>query len=157
MALLLVAGSAAPAQAGPGVAVYQPDARIRKLGGTLVGNDIYNSTAAGQTVGAFKAVGESQRFIVTLQNDGDTPDSFDISTEADTNGGSWNVTTRHGWPGGPVANPTPLIEPGGVYRFRVMVRPTGGAAGNWLSLKFTATSQQDGSKLDAVLFRVVIK
>jgi hypothetical protein len=135
---------------------YQADGRIRKLGGTMVGNDIYNDTAAGQTVGAFKAVGQSQRFIVTLQNDGDAPDSFDVSTSFSANGGSWIVTTLHGWPGGPPAFPTPIIEPGGVYRFRVTVRPTGGAAGNWASVNFTATSQHDGS-LDAVAGRVVIK
>jgi hypothetical protein len=64
----------------------------------------------------------------------------------------------HGWPGSPPDFfPIPTIEPGGVYRFRVMVRPTAGAAGNWMSVMFTATSQHDGSKLDAVAGRVVIK
>jgi len=157
MALLLAAVSAAPAQAGVSTAVFQPDGRIRKLGGTLVGNDIYNDTAAGQTVGAVKAVGQSQRFIVTLQNDGVTPDSFDISIEASISGGSWTFTLLHGWPGTPPDFPTPIIEPGGVYRFRAMVRPTDGAAGSSMTLKFTATSQHDGTKLDAVAGRVVIQ
>ena len=155
MALLLAAVSAAPAHAG--TYVFQPDGRIRKLGGALVGNNIYNDTATGQTLGAVKAVGESQRFIVTLQNDGDTPDYFSISIDVIANGGSWTVTTLHGWPGTPLDSPTPTIEPGGVYQFRFMVRPTAGAAGNWLSVKFTATSQFDGSKRDAVAGRVVIK
>lgn len=158
LALLLAAVSAAPAHAGVSTAVFQPDGRIRKLGGTPVGNDIYNDTAAGQTVGAVKAVGESQRFIVTLQNDGDAPDSFDISMELSVGpGGSWTVTALHGWPGKGLDSPTPIIEPGGVYRFRVMVRPTGGEAGAWGSVKVTATSQRDGTKRDAVAGRVVIE
>ena len=55
-----------------------PDAEIGIFSGNYVGNDVYSTTAAGQTKTMSIARGSSQYFPVLIQNDGLLPASFKL-------------------------------------------------------------------------------
>jgi len=59
---------------------FQPDGRIKKGAGSLVGNDIYNNTGTNQSVAAMKARGTSVTFTISIQNDGTTADQFAVGS-----------------------------------------------------------------------------
>src|SRR5262245_39580426 len=66
-------GLSGVAQAGP---VFQPDGAIRRASGPLKGDDIYNSTGAGQTLRFTRAPGQWASAIVDWQNDGNVESSI---------------------------------------------------------------------------------
>jgi hypothetical protein len=149
---------------------FQPDGRIRRIGKhNMVGNDIYNTDGTNQTL--TDTLGDrAVRFVITIQNDGLTADSFTVGS---SNGifavALPPVNFYHGWPATDITATvmagtytTPTIAPGGVYRIRAVVRPSQIvfshlAAGpgiphySWL---VTATSVGNPSQKDAVRFAV---
>jgi hypothetical protein len=69
---------AAAAQAGP--ATYRPDALIRRYSeSVLLGDDIYNTTASGQTQVALVTREGRVRFVVRVENDGTGEDDIGIA------------------------------------------------------------------------------
>ncbi len=74
--------------------VYRPDGLIARAGFALVGNNVYNTTAAGQTRSATVGPGGSAAFNVRLGNDGNVTDSLRIVGQATTS--RFTVTYRRG-------------------------------------------------------------
>ena len=58
--------------------VRKPDGRIRLGAGSFVGNNVYNTTAAGQTVTGSAKKGKTITFGISIQNDGTAADSFTL-------------------------------------------------------------------------------
>ena len=59
-----------------GGAIAQPDETIKLIGdATALGNNIYNTTGAGQTRTVTTARGVSKTFVVKVWNDSTSPDS----------------------------------------------------------------------------------
>jgi hypothetical protein len=56
---------------------YRPDARI-STGTTMLGDDVYNTTAAGQTGTSAAMLGRPATAAISIQNDGTTADSFTV-------------------------------------------------------------------------------
>jgi hypothetical protein len=56
----------------------QPDARIRRSGGELWGNDIYNSTGVDQYVSLKIYAGDKRTVWITIQNDGLLPEVYEV-------------------------------------------------------------------------------
>lgn len=128
VALMLAA--IAPAVHASCTDCYDPDFRIRLLGGVLKGDDIYNTTAVGQTVNALTKVGKTRQIVLSIQNDGEYSSSYRVSL-ASVNGNLSNFTATYmtGWVSPSditfaiqTANfTTPSLAPGQVYYFRVYV------------------------------------
>ncbi len=72
MAMLVTTAGAA------GAVVRKPDGRIARSGGSLAGNNIYNTTAAGQGRVAAATPGHSVTFRISIQNDGKYADRFTV-------------------------------------------------------------------------------
>jgi len=155
----------------PAACDTQPDARIRRIGRhNMVGDDIYNSNGTNQTLSATLGDG-ALRFVITVQNDSDTADSFRLSS---ANGvfafPTPPVQFLHGWPAQDMSSDvaagtitTPQIAPGGIYRFRAIVRPdfltlNRLAAGPTAQFSWfvTATSIGNPADADTVAFTVYI-
>ena len=86
-AILVALSIVTPVAAGPGVAI--PDAQVRRAGGAQVGDNIYNTDGAGQTVGGQQArryrIGAVRWFYVYVYNDGTSGDDFTFgATETET-------------------------------------------------------------------------
>ena len=143
------------------VLAFQPDARIKRSGGALKGNDVYNTTGAGQTVALTPPGGTVRRVYVTIQNDGEAADSFSLATTGDSPAGyqlryffnRTNVELTAA-----VENDTfvtPVLDPGETYRIRVRVLTTVDAQQSSVFTRlFTFTSQNDSAEKDAVKLTV---
>ena len=143
------------------VLTYQTDARIKRAGGTLKGNDVYNTSGSGQTVALTPVAGTTRRVYVTVQNDGTQADSFSLETSGDSPDGyhlryfrsrtNVELTTA-------VENDTlltPVLQPGQTFRIRVRVVTTADAQpGSPLTRLFTFTSHNDSNDKDAVKLTV---
>lgn len=69
----------APAQAGP-APPYRPDAMIRRYSDSvLLGDDVYNTTASGQTQVALVVREGVVRFVVRFENDGGAEDDLVVA------------------------------------------------------------------------------
>lgn len=142
----------------PAACDTQPDGRIRLLGGVLKGDDIYNDDASDQTASATAAPGKWRRFIVSIQNDATVADSFDIHLAAIGVGDS-TARYLHGWETPVDLAPaldsdtlqTPTIEPGGVYKFRILVR-LDATPGAFLRNEFQVVSVGNPANVDRVAF-----
>ena len=170
LAVLAAASAVGPASAAGRVAgsvvtltsVYQPDARIRRVGrATLHGNDIYNADGTNQdVVGALDHGDAYVRYVISIQNDGSAPDSF---TVRDVSGGrlGFQVSYGRGWPGTDVTAAvldgtftTPRLQPGGVYRIRLVVYVNPSVATPGITNLVTVTSRHAPSMVDAVRYSV---
>ena len=60
----------------PPICEVQPDARLRRSGGELWGNNIYNETGADQYVSMKIYAGDKRIVYITVQNDGAVADAF---------------------------------------------------------------------------------
>lgn len=136
----------------------QPDLLIRNQADDLfTGNDVLNSTGAGQTVSQTANQEEPAVYVLRVQNDGNLPDSFTITGTGSQNGwvvnyydaptfGS-NVTslvTGSGWTIGPLA-------PGTFRDFRVEVAIEPGVPPTVPNeTRVTATSATTITRLDTV-------
>lgn len=117
VAAALVTTAAAPSSAqsegeGEGPLPEQPDLTISKNGRTYIGDDVYNTTGAGQTMSRNAARGTTVRFFVEFEQDGD-----DNVVGADTVrgcAGNNNFGVRYFGvsPGGPAIDLTSLITAG---------------------------------------------
>ncbi len=135
----------------------KPDGRIR-LGtsGPLAGNNVYNTTGAGQTRTGSAARGATITYGVSIQNDSTTSaDRFKVkATGAATS--QYTVTYLSGVTditSAVVAGTylTPFLAPGGSYLITVRVKVRSNAAvGSSVARLVTLTSVANPSKRDAV-------
>lgn len=110
-----------------------PDAAIGTYAGSYVGNNVYNTTAAGQTKTMPIKRGTNQYFAVLIQNDGFVPASFKLKGTGAATGytvtyvdhyANANITTavRKG------TYSTPSLAPGASLAIRMVVRLSSTAA-----------------------------
>jgi len=133
----------------------RPDALILSSG-TYIGDDIYNTSGAGQTCSSTAPAGSPATYLVRACNDGNEQDSFLITGRPGDQ--SWGVryfdhatgiertgdVTGAGFTAGP-------LRPGAFTWLRVEVTPLDSARGDsTLSRLVTVTSLGDTSKTDAV-------
>ena len=133
----------------------KPDGRIKKGSGTLVGNDIYNTTGDLQTRIGSAARGSTITFTVSIQNDGPVGGKFKVAaTGAPAPSyrvtyfkGSTNITTA-------VANgtyQTTSVGPGNVFAITAKVKVLSGATvGSSVTRLVTISSVANPSSVDAV-------
>jgi hypothetical protein len=135
---------------------FQPDARIKRSGGSLRGDDVYNTTGEDQTVAFRTRAGSLRRVYLTVQNDGNGPSSFQLDVTGSSPTGyevryfvsrsDVEITTEV--EAGTFV--TPELQPGQVFRIRARVVTTQDAQmGSELSKLFTFTADQDSSAKDA--------
>ena len=143
------------------VLAHLPDARIKRSGGALKGDDVYNTTAAGQTVALTPAAGTTRRVYITIENDGKLADSFSLETSGDSPAGyqlryfqsRTNIELTAAVEGDTLVTPT--LQPGQTYRIRVRVVTTGDAQqGSLFTRLYTFSSQAEASDKDAVKLTV---
>lgn len=137
----------------------QPDGRIRKGSGPLIGNNIYNTTAVGQTKTATVAPGTTVSFHISIQNDTNVHDSYTVvPTRYVTL--YFNVKWLHGTTDitsqiFTEAFTTPQVAGGDAYGITVKVKVKAGAPkGASVGSLVTITSVGDTFKADAVQFTV---
>jgi hypothetical protein len=141
----------------------QPDGRIRRLGDTIKGDNIYNTDAGQQSINANVPAGKSIRMVIQVQNDSSIPASFRIGANSPELDG-FEVVYVRGWPPVDISAAirsesltTPTIAPGDFWRFRVKVTvhpiPYRGASPITYA-RLTFQSVGTPSRIDAVAFRV---
>ncbi len=138
-------------------AAPRPDGRIRRGAGPLAGNDIYNTTGAGQTRTGSAARGHSVIYYASIQNDAAFAETLRLRGEASTprfavvyrNPAGVNITNQV--TAGTYT--TPNLAPGGTHRvtITVTVRNTPPFTGS-LVRTLTATSTTDPTISDTVRF-----
>jgi N-acetylneuraminic acid mutarotase len=144
--------------------MYRPDAQIRLSSETaFAGNNIYNTTGAGQTKSATSAPGQTISFVVRAQNDGTATDGFTFHGCAATSG----FTVRYfvGATGTTEITSAVLagtyrvtgVAPGGTRAVRLEVA-TGGStpSGAMQSCLVSITSTSATALVDAVLGTVTV-
>lgn len=128
----------------------RPDGRIRLLGGTNVGNDIYGG-ARTQKVSTFVRLGATATFVVTVQNDGTTPDRLRVSARGSADS-LWVAYRSHRRDVTAQVEAgtfvTPVLGPGERHKLRVIVLPTGATTRQ--SRRFTVSSVTDPDVHDHV-------
>ena len=145
----------------PGDLGSQPDGRIKRSGGELRGNDVYNTTGNGQSVALTPRAGTLRRVYITIQNDGGVADSFSLTTTGTTPDGYelryFRNRTNEELTAA-IENDTfvtPVLQPGEHSRIRVRISTTAEAErGSLLTRLFTFTSETDGDAQDAVRLTV---
>jgi len=73
----------------------KPDGRIRKGSGTLIGNNVYNTTGTNQTKSGSASKGSTISFGLSIQNDGSKADAFKVKATGTTVAG-YTVRFFHG-------------------------------------------------------------
>ena len=100
------------------------------------------------------------RYVISIQNDGLAADSF---TVRDVSGGrfGFEVSYDRGWPATDVTAAvldgtlrTPRLQPGGIYRLRLVVYVNPSVATPGITNLVTVTSRHDSSMVDAVRYSV---
>jgi hypothetical protein len=133
----------------------RPDARIRRGAGPLVGNDIYNTTGAGQTRTGSAARGQSVTFYASIQNDAAFAETLRLRGEGSTtrfavayrNPAGTNITNQV--TAGTYT--TPNLAPGGTHRVTIIVTVRNTAPDN-ASLIRTLTATSNDRIKDTVKF-----
>ena len=142
----------APPVPGP-----QPDGRIRVgTSGSFIGNDIYNTTATSQSVTRSAPRGTTITFNISIQNDGVDDDHYDVQGA----GSSTHYTVKYFDGVADVTSQviagtflTPPITEGSTHVLTVKVKVKSTApAGSKIGRLVTITSNDDGTKQDAVKF-----
>ncbi|MGH2546707.1 MAG: Kelch repeat-containing protein, partial [Actinomycetota bacterium] len=142
---------------------FQPDALIRLRQGEPKGGDVYNEDGSGQVRSTKARPGQKKTFRITVENDGNVPDSYTVSGRGRSSKkwgvkysfGGLNVTSavRDGTFDFKAAD----FDPGEERELRLIVKPKDGAkAGARKSVLVTVVSKGDGTK-DAVRARVRVK
>lgn len=135
----------------------KPDGRIKKGSGTLVGNNIYNTTGLNQTRQGSAAIGSTITFTVSIQNDGTTSGKFKVAATG-TASANYQVKYFRGTTditGAVVAGTyqTATVGVGNAFAIKAKVKVLAGATvGSSTTRLVTITSVADGSKVDAVKF-----
>jgi hypothetical protein len=163
---LLITGSASATDVGvtpdSSFVELQPDARIKRPGGIRKGDNVYNTTAEGQTQTLRRSGPSLRRVWLSVQNDGETADSFALSVSGATPAG-YELHYYHGRTNNELTTQieagtfvTPQLAPGHRYRIRVSVRTTAAAQrGSELDRLFIFTSLGDSSAQDAAKLIVI--
>ena len=138
-------------------AAARPDARIRRGAGPLAGNDLYNSTGAGQTRAGSAARGHSVTYYASIQNDAAFAETLRLRGAASTprfavvyrDPAGVNITNQV--TAGTYT--TPNLAPGGAHRITIVVtvRNTPPFTGSLVRI-LTATSTTDPTISDTVKF-----
>jgi uncharacterized membrane protein len=134
----------------------RPDALLSLGNGAFVGNGIYNTTGAGQTVALPQTRGTTRTFRIRVQNDGAVAEAFMISGPGSSSGfqvtysmGSTDVTSR--------AFRTAVLAPGGMATITLSVKvQTGAPIGRVKSILVTSASTALASAKDAVLATITV-
>jgi len=145
-------------------ATARPDAHIRRSSeSTFVGNDVYNTTGAGQTKAVTSLKGERRSFVVRMQNDGSGADGLRL--HGCTAAPGFHVRYFMGVTGtteitAAVVNGTytrSAVVPGGTAAVRLEVTSDATtASGAVQSCLLTVTSTSAPTVADAVLARVTV-
>jgi hypothetical protein len=135
----------------------RPDARIRRANRPLVGEDVYNTTGAGQTSSGNGRARQTLVFTISVQNDGEVTESILLHGQGSTN--RFGVTYRDATG---VNITRQVID--GTYRLRqvtpgsarrvtasVLIRPAT-TPGQTLSRLVTTTSVRSHAFTDVVRF-----
>ncbi|WP_183406990.1 hypothetical protein [Nocardioides marmorisolisilvae] len=137
---------------------YRPDGQVKVAGAaTYAGNNVYSSYGTHETTTASRRRGTKATFVVRVQNDGTTADSFKLKAAGGTSSfsvhyyagltGSKDITTAvtHG------TYRTSTLAPGATTTIRLVVTvrsaASTGALRSWL---VTALSAHDVTRKDAV-------
>jgi hypothetical protein len=139
----------------PPSASPRPDGRIKKGSGTLVGNDVYNTTGDSQTRIGAAARGNTIKFTLSIQNDGGASGKFKVAaTGAAASGyrvtyfrGSTNITSAV------VAGAyqTTTVAPGNVFAITAKVKVLSGATvGSSVTRLVTISAVANPTNVDAV-------
>lgn len=136
--------------------IYQPDLQISLKGQSYIGNDIYNTTGASQSVAVQAGSKTVVTFLIKLQNDGDFSDRFLIKEsgydsqwiaryyDSPTGGNEiTNAVRTSGWRSSSIA-------PHASRTIRLEVVPGAQPEGATLELLLTASSVSFSQKKDAV-------
>jgi DNA-binding beta-propeller fold protein YncE len=139
------------------VALARPDGRIKRgATGTLVGNNVYN-TSTGQTVVGSAARGKTVTYVVSVQNDGRFADRFRLKGVVSNR----SFTIRYANPAGTDVTAavtagtltTAALRPGGTFNVTVKVTVAAAApSGAKLVGALTATSATHTTRTDTVVF-----
>jgi hypothetical protein len=135
----------------------KPDGRIRLGTGAYVGNNIYNTTGAGQSRTGQAARGSSITFGISIQNDGTNADRSKVKATGTATSayavkyfrGTTDITAAV------VAGnyQTPSLAPGATYLITATVTVKSAAAvGSRVTRLVTLTSVGNSTKRDAVKF-----
>jgi hypothetical protein len=151
-------GSAYVFERPASASVRKPDGLIKVGTGAAVGNNVYNTTGAGQSKTGSATRGHAITFSITVQNDGTgAADTFKLKATGSASGnftvayfkGATDITSQV------VAGTytTSPLAPGASLAFtaKVTVKPSA-AASSSVSRLLTITSVGDGTKKDAVKF-----
>jgi len=133
----------------------KPDGRIKKGSGTLVGNNIYNTSGLNQTRSGSATVNKTITFTVSIQNDGTGAGKFGVAATASGNV-NFQVSYFHG-----TTNVTAAVVAGTYTTAKVGVGNTFSVTvkvfvapavnvGSPTNRLITITSTTDPSKVDAV-------
>ena len=140
-----------------------PDARIKRPGGVMKGNNIYNANAVNQSINLSIYDGNSRRIYITGQNDGLQADSYRVQI-SEPLGLQPGITIR--WFKGRTNTEittaiedgtytTPVIQPGDFFRIRARISVTAEAAVHQADQRaVTVTSMSDSFMVDVVGFTV---
>jgi hypothetical protein len=125
----LFAATLAPAAQASCIDCYQPDFRVRLIGGVLKGDNVY-STDSSQKATALVKPGKTRQFVLSIQNDASESDSFRV-TIAGFAGAlvDFTPTYKVGWLAPEDITlqiqlgtfTTPTLAPGEVFYFRAYV------------------------------------
>ena len=133
---------------------FRPDARIRRGAAALTVDDLYNTTAAGQSRSGTVGPNGSRTFTVQVRNDGSVVD--DIGVKGGGSTGRFTVTYRRGQvnvTGAVVAGTFEFaaVDPGGIRSLTVVIRAKPNIPRNAAITRFVrVTSQGETTKKDAV-------
>ena len=137
--------------------VRKPDGRIRLGTGAFVGNDVYNTTGAGQSRTGSAAPGHSVTFGISIQNDGTSADRFKVKATG-TAASGYTVKYFRGTTDITAAvvagtYQTPSLAPAATYLITAKVTVKSAAAvGSKVTRLVTLTSVGNSAKKDAVKF-----
>jgi hypothetical protein len=133
MAALMVLTVAPVTQGG---ALPRPDTRIRRSGGELYGNNIYNTTGANQYVSMKIYAGDKRIVYISIENDGPEPTNFGVQEDAALPQAGISVRYFVGRSDTEITDglrffdppfATPILDPGEVFRIRARVSVDSGA------------------------------
>lgn len=135
----------------------RPDALIHKGAGATIGDGVYNTTGAGQTIVTSAVRGRTLSFTITVANDGNTPDTYTLRGSASTSqyaityfSGATDITSAV--TGG---SSTPSLNPGASFTFTMKVKVrNSAAAGSSVTPAVKVTSVGDTTRKDVVKARV---
>jgi subtilisin-like proprotein convertase family protein len=134
---------------------YRPDGMIRlSTQGTYVGNNVYNSTGAGQTKAVKTKRGTTKTFFVDIQNDGNIRDAFTVMAPGSGSGFTVSYFLEEENVTAPVVAGTLTLDEiakRARWTMRIVVKVSKSArAGAVKGLTLRTTSVSDPTKVDVV-------